>query len=90
MIHSAKPTVSPVANIVFCLFCLLDFKKWGRTDGRTNGRHVQKQWSLPAVTVGRPSGSINIKQEYTVIATGGTVGLAEWIIDDTNFFEFKL
>ena len=55
MIHSARPTVSPVANIVFALnlFC---FEKWGRTDG-----HVQKQLSLPAVTV----------------------GLAEWIIDDT-------
>ena len=26
-------------------------------DGRTDGRHVQKQWSLPAVTVGRPRGS---------------------------------
>ena len=36
MTHSAKPTVSPVANIVFCLFCLLDFKKWGRTDGQTD------------------------------------------------------
>ena len=33
MIHSAWPTVSPVANIVFTwnLFC---FEKWGRTDGR--------------------------------------------------------
>ena len=35
MIHSARPTVSPVANIVFDrnLFC---FEKWGRTDGRTD------------------------------------------------------
>ena len=32
MIHSVRPTVSPVANIVFTL---LDFEKWGRTDGRT-------------------------------------------------------
>ena len=31
MIHSARPTVSPVANIVFCCFVLLDFEKWGRT-----------------------------------------------------------
>ena len=31
----AKPTVSPVAKIVFCLFCLVRFEKWGRTDGRT-------------------------------------------------------
>ena len=29
----------------------------GVTDGRKNG-HVQKQWWLPAVTVGRPRGSI--------------------------------
>ena len=34
MIHSARPTVSPVANIVFVwyLFC---FEKWGRTYVRT-------------------------------------------------------
>ena len=39
MIHSAKPTVSPVAKIVFCFFCLIRFEKWGRTDGRrTDGR----------------------------------------------------
>ena len=43
MIHSARPTVMPVANNVFALnlFC---FEKWdGHTDGRMNGRHVQKQ-----------------------------------------------
>ena len=49
MIHSARPTVSPVFT-----WNLLYFEKWGRTDGQ----HVQKQWSLPAVTVGRPRGSI--------------------------------
>ena len=32
MIHSARPTVSPVANIVFCCFVFLDLK---RGDGRT-------------------------------------------------------
>ena len=34
MIHSARPTVSPVVIIVFTwnLFC---FEKWGRADGRT-------------------------------------------------------
>ena len=58
MIHLARPTVSPVVNIVFA-WNLLRFEKWGRTDGRTDGRHVQKQWSLPAVTVGRPRGSID-------------------------------
>ena len=29
------------ANIVFTLFCLLDFEKW--TDGHTNGRRLRKQ-----------------------------------------------
>ena len=33
MIHSARPTVSPVANIVVCCFVVLDFKSGnGRTD----------------------------------------------------------
>ena len=47
------------------MFCFARFWKVGtdeRTDGctdrRTDGRHVQKQLSLPALTVGRPSGSI--------------------------------
>ena len=31
MIHSAKPIVSPVANIVFA-WNLFSFKKWERTD----------------------------------------------------------
>ena len=58
MIQSTRPTVSPVANIVFSCFVLLDFEKWGRTDGCTDVRHVKKQLFLPDVTVGRPSGSI--------------------------------
>ena len=49
MIHSARPTISPVANIVFALtlFC---FEKWGRTDGRTddmcknNDHYQQRLW----------------------------------------------
>ena len=55
MIHSPIPKVSPVANIVFAwnLFC---FEKWGRTNVRTYRRHLRKQWSLPAVNVGRPRG----------------------------------
>ena len=48
MIHSSRPTVSPVANIVFC-FALLDLNSG---DGRTYGQHVRKQLSLPTVTVG--------------------------------------
>ena len=52
MIHSAKPTVSPVAKIVFT-WNLSCFWKVG-----TDGRHVRKQWALPAVTAGRPRGSI--------------------------------
>ena len=30
MIHSARPTVSPVANIVFCCFVLLNLKSGDR------------------------------------------------------------
>ena len=44
MIHSAKPTVTPEANIVFCCFVFLDVKSLGRT----YGQHVRKQLSLPA------------------------------------------
>ena len=54
MIHSARPTVSPAATIVFC-FGLLYLKSG---DGRTDGQLVRKQLSLPAVTLGWPSGSI--------------------------------
>ena len=53
MIHLTRPAVSPVANIVFALFCFARFWKVG-----TDGQHMRKQLSLPAVTVGRPSGSI--------------------------------
>ena len=35
LIHSARPIVAPVANIVFCSFVSSRFEKWGRTDGRT-------------------------------------------------------
>ena len=55
MIPSARPTASPVATIIFCCFVWLDLKSW---DGRTDEQHVRKQWSLPAVIVGRLSGSI--------------------------------
>ena len=61
MIHSAWPTVSPVINIVFtwnsfsfARFWKVILKRFWRTDGW----HVWKQWSLPTVAVGRPSGSI--------------------------------
>ena len=43
MIHSARPTVSSVATIVFCCFVFLDLKSGDR---RTYGQHVRKQWSL--------------------------------------------
>ena len=38
MIHAARPTVSPVVNIVLLEICFvfLDFEQWGRTDGRTD------------------------------------------------------
>ena len=61
MIHSARPIVTPVANIVFCCFVFLDLKSADgrmRTYVRTYGQYVRKQLSLPAVTLGWPSGSI--------------------------------
>ena len=54
MIHSARPIVTPVVNIVFCCFVFLDLKGG---DVRTYGQHVRKQLFLPAVTLGWPSGS---------------------------------
>ena len=60
MIHSAKPTVSLVVNIALAwnLFRFAKFWKVGTDDVCMYGQHVQKQWSLSAVTMGRPSGSI--------------------------------
>ena len=54
---------------------LLDFEKWGRT----YGQHVRKQLSLPAVTVGWPSGS---KILYRVIfqKTKDTKRHFSWIL----------
>ena len=49
MIHSARPTVSPVATIIFCCFVLLDLK-WGRTYGR-------KTCAKIIITTGRDFGS---------------------------------
>ena len=57
MIQSDRPIVTPVTNIVFCCFVFPDLKSG---DGRTDGKHVRKQWSLPAVTLGWPSGSIKL------------------------------
>ena len=57
MIPSARPTIPPVAIIVFAwnLFCFARFfwkvRTDGRTGGRTDGLHVRKLWSLLAVTV---------------------------------------
>ena len=49
MIHLARPTVSLVVNLSLDI-CFVLKSGEGRTDGRgrTNGQHVQKQWSLPA------------------------------------------
>ena len=63
IIHSARPTVLPVAIIVFCCIVLLDLnsgdrRMYGRMYGLMNGRTTcAKKLSLPAVTVGWPSGS---------------------------------
>ena len=53
VIHKARTTVSPTLFSLDICFVLLYFENWGRTDWK----HVQKQWSLPALTVGRPNGS---------------------------------
>ena len=47
-----------MASFEIC-FVLLDFEvgTYGRTDVRTDIQHVWKQWLLPAVILGRPSGS---------------------------------
>ena len=54
MIHAVRPTVSPVVNVGFSCylfyFCLILKIENGRPT-------CAKQLSLPAVTVGRPSGS---------------------------------
>ena len=52
MIHSARPTLPPVANIVFA-WNLLCFEKWGRTDRRTDGRTT---WTKTVITNGRDCG----------------------------------
>ena len=52
MIHLARPTVSPEANIVFCCFVLLDLKS---VDGRTD---VQTDiWATITIITGRVCGS---------------------------------
>ena len=59
MIHSARPIASN--EHCFLLFCFSRFEKWGWTDEQ----HVWKQWSLLAVTLGWPSGSILILLQLT-------------------------
>ena len=56
MIHSARATV---VRIEIC-FVLLHIEKWGRTYVRTYRRMdnmCENNDHIPAVTVGRPSGS---------------------------------
>ena len=55
MIHSGRPIVTPVANIVFCCFVFLDLKSG---DGRTDNMCQNNYLFLPAKTLGWPSGSI--------------------------------
>ena len=53
MIHSARPTVSPVATIVFCCFVLLDLKSTGRTDVRTDNMCGNSDHYRTCLWVGR-------------------------------------
>ena len=50
MIHSARPIVTPVANIFFCCFVFLDLKSGdGRTDNMCENNYSYRSW----LTVGR-------------------------------------
>ena len=49
----------------FLLFCFSRFEKWRWMDGR----HVRKQWSLPAVTLGWPSGSTRLSMTQSASST---------------------
>ena len=40
MIHSARPTVSPVANNVSCCFVFVDLNSGGRTDGQQERKQL--------------------------------------------------
>ena len=58
MIHSARPTVSPVVNVfAWNLFC---FAKWGRTDGRTYERTTCEKIMITAGRDCRSAEWINI------------------------------
>ena len=83
MIPSARRTVPPVVIIIFtrCLFCFAIFwGKWGRTYGHRDGNLCKnKDHYRPGLWVGR----VDPFQAKTMFATGETMGMAEWIIDDT-------
>ena len=78
MIHSARPTVSLIAYIVFTwnLFC---FEKWGRTDGRTTCAKMM-------ITTDRDSGSASWikKLKGTPLATLVTRLIQSSIQPDPN------
>ena len=63
MIPSARPTNPTVVITIFNLkwYWLAQFEKWGRTDDMCEMNLCWKQWSLPAVIVGRPSGSSSLE-----------------------------
>ena len=61
MIHSARPIVTTVANIVFCCFVFLDLKS-GEGRVRTDNM-CENNDPYPAVTVGWPSGSTSWHDE---------------------------
>ena len=63
LIHSARPIVTPVANIVFCCFVFIDMKRFLRTYGRTT-------WAKTMIPTGRDCGLaewINIKCAELII-----------------------
>ena len=93
----------PVANIVFCCFVFLDLKSgevrvrtYVRTDWPTDGQHVQIQWSLLAVTLGWPSGSICnmvncmwiIKQVHQTLRVNFISGSSNLYMIDVSLYNF--
>ena len=64
MIHSARPTVSPVATIILCCFVVLDLKSGDvRTDVRTDNMCKNNDDYRPRLWVGRMDQKIKILQK---------------------------
>ena len=65
MIHSARLTVSPVANMVFT-WNLFRFEKWGRTDGQSDDMCKNNDHYRPWLWVGLVDQYIFVRNLYVV------------------------